>query len=59
MTRTALKPTGGVLAGARRFQIALGPFPAGHALRFTFRCDDEECSCATGGLPDEQVVRFE
>ena len=57
-TRALLQPTGGVLAGARRFQVTLGPFPVGHVLRFRYRCNDEECHCAGGCIPDEQTVQI-
>lgn len=58
-TRTLLRPTGGVLAGARRQQAAIGPFPAGRAVHFRFRCDPTECRCANGCIPDEQIVAIE
>jgi alpha-amylase/alpha-mannosidase (GH57 family) len=56
--RATLAPTGGVLAGARRFQVALGPFPSGERLQFRFRCNDEECHCVGGCIPDEQSVEL-
>ncbi len=54
--RAPLAPTGGVLAGSRRFQRVLGPFPGARVVRFRFRCNDEECHCAAGCVPDEQTV---
>jgi alpha-amylase/alpha-mannosidase (GH57 family) len=43
--RTAgLTAVGGVMAGARRFQVTLGPFPAeAHALTFRFHCEHVGC----------------
>jgi len=58
-TRVSLRPTGGVLAGARRFQVVLGPFPAERLLRFHFRCAREECHCAGGCIPEEQTITIE
>ena len=41
---TALVPVGGVMAGARRFQITLGPFPASaRRLAFVFSCEHPGC----------------
>ena len=45
----ALTAVGGVMAGTRRFQITLGPFPASaQRLEFTFRCEHPGCD---GGGP--------
>jgi hypothetical protein len=52
-----LAPTGGVLAGARRFQVALGPFPPGKRVQFRFRCNDEECRCVGGRIPESSRWR--
>lgn len=53
----ALAPVGGVMAGACRYAIILGPFPAGTVVRFRFRCQHEGCPgtgpCCRG---DEHVV---
>ena len=39
-----LVPVGGVMAGARRFQITLGPFPASaRRLAFRFHCEHAGC----------------
>ena len=39
-----LVPVGGVMAGARRFQVTLGPFPAEvHRLTFQFFCEHLGC----------------
>ena len=44
----ALTAVGGVMAGTRRFQILLGPFPtSAQRLEFSFRC--EHPGCAGGG----------
>lgn len=44
-----LAPVGGVMAGTRRFQITLGPFPASvQRLEFSFRCEHHGCE---GGAP--------
>jgi hypothetical protein len=52
-----LGPVGGVMAGAARYAITLGPFEAGTAVRFRFRCSHPECAgdspCCRG---DERVV---
>ena len=56
--RTPLAPTGGVLAGSRRFELALGPFPTGERVRFRFRCNDQECHCVRGCVPEEQSVEL-
>lgn len=40
----ALAPTGGVMAGARRYHLTLGPFsPDVPAIRFRFRCTQPGC----------------
>jgi hypothetical protein len=40
----SLTPVGGVMAGARRYQITLGPFPApAKALTFRFYCEHPGC----------------
>lgn len=53
----SLGPVGGVMAGASRYAITLGPFPAGTVLRFRFRCQHAGCPgtglCCRG---DEHVV---
>ena len=51
---------GGVIAGARRFQVTLGPFPASaHLLTFRFRCEHPGCDgrarCCAG---EPQEIRF-
>lgn len=56
MVTARLVPSGGVLAGSRRFQTALGPFATGRLVHFRFRCGDEDCHCATGCVSDEQTV---
>jgi hypothetical protein len=39
-----LLPEGGVMAGVSRYQLMLGPFPAGaHEIRFTFECTHVGC----------------
>ena len=44
-----LAAVGGVMAGARRFQITLGPFPSSaERLEFRFRCEHPGC---VGGAP--------
>jgi alpha-amylase/alpha-mannosidase (GH57 family) len=58
VTWAPLVPTGGVLAGARRFQASLGPFPAGATLHFRFRCHERDCHCAGGCVPDEQTIQI-
>lgn len=41
----ALVPVGGVMAGARRFQVTLGPFPApARGLVFRFYCEHPGCT---------------
>jgi alpha-amylase/alpha-mannosidase (GH57 family) len=55
-----LVAVGGVMAGARRFQITLGPFPpAATRLTFRFRCEHPGCDgrapCCAG---EEQEIRF-
>jgi len=45
-TNSTLTPVGGVLAGACRYAVTLGPFPAGTTLAFRFRCQHPGC---TGG----------
>lgn len=56
----ALVPVGGVMTGARRFQITLGPFPAPiQRLAFRFYCEHPGCRheapcCASG--PQEITV---
>ena len=57
----ALAPVGGVMAGQRRFDATLGPFPSGaQKLRFRFVCTHDDCSrrhlCCRG---DDQVVHLE
>jgi hypothetical protein len=53
----AMHPVGGVMAGAARYAITLGPFSAGTAVRFRFRCQHPDCDgdspCCRG---DERVV---
>ena len=56
-----LTPAGGVMAGARRFHVSLGPFEApAQELRFRFLCRHPGCSgedrCCS---PDERLVRIE
>ena len=42
--RQALSPVGGVMAGASRYHITLGPFPeSARELRFRFECKHEGC----------------
>jgi hypothetical protein len=53
--RRSLAAVGGVMAGARRFQITLGPFSASaKRLEFTFRCEHPGCPgsapCCAGEL---------
>lgn len=55
---TPLVPSGGVLAGSRRYQASLGPFPTGRSLRFEFRCNHEDCHCAAGCTPSEQMLEI-
>lgn len=55
-----LVPVGGVMAGTRRFQITLGPFPEwADALRFHFCCEHPGCThefpCC---LSEPQEIRF-
>ena len=45
---TTLEPLTGVLAGAQRHEVALGPFSAGERIRFRF-----ECARRPGGCGDE------
>ena len=56
----ALTAVGGVMAGARRFQITVGPFPASaQRLEFSFRC--EHPGCAGGGpccAGEPQTIAF-
>ncbi len=41
-----LQPVGGVLAGARRFEIPLGAIAAAaRTIRFRFLCEHERCAC--------------
>jgi len=53
----ALRPVGGVMAGAARYAVTLGPFPASSVVRFTFRCGQPGCAgdspCCRG---DERAV---
>jgi alpha-amylase/alpha-mannosidase (GH57 family) len=56
----ALAPVGGVMAGTRRFQITLGPFPAeADGLRFRFCCEHPGCAhefpCC---FSEPQEIRF-
>jgi len=57
--RYPLTATGGVMAGARRFQVALGPFgPATKEITFVFHCEHEGCEggpCCLG-LVNKVVV---
>lgn len=55
---TNLVPSGGVLAGSRRYQAALGPFANGRNLRFEFRCDDDNCHCTGGCMSGEQMIEI-
>jgi hypothetical protein len=55
-----LVAVGGVMAGARRFQVTLGPFPASaKRLTFRFRCEHPGCDgrapCCAG---EAQEIRF-
>jgi alpha-amylase/alpha-mannosidase (GH57 family) len=55
-----LVAVGGVMAGARRFQTTLGPFPVtANLLTFRFRCEHPGCDgrapCCAG---EPQVIRF-
>ncbi len=45
---TALEPMTGILAGAQRHEVTLGPFAAGERIRFRF-----ECSRRPGGCGEE------
>jgi alpha-amylase/alpha-mannosidase (GH57 family) len=53
----AMHPVGGVMAGAARYAVTLGPFSAGTAVRFRFRCRHPDCDgdspCCQG---EERVV---
>jgi len=56
----SLIAVGGVMAGARRFQVTLGPFPASaQRLVFRFRCEHVACeggsACCLGGV---QTITF-
>lgn len=61
LTTESLVPVGGVMAGARRHSITLGPFPEGAGLvRFGFRCMHPGCDCRDACCRgDEHVVRIE
>jgi alpha-amylase/alpha-mannosidase (GH57 family) len=52
-----LRPVGGVMAGAARYAVTLGPFTKPGAVRFRFRCRHPDCGgdalCCQG---DERVV---
>lgn len=55
-----LVAVGGVMAGARRFQVTLGPFPVtANRLTFRFRCEHSGCDgrapCCAG---EPQKIRF-
>lgn len=55
-----LMAVGGVMAGARRLQVTLGPFPvSAKRLRFRFRCEHPGCDgrapCCAG---EAQEMRF-
>lgn len=55
-----LVAVGGVMAGARRFQVVLGPFPASaQCVEFRFRCEHPRCDgtspCCAG---EAQIVRL-
>lgn len=40
-----LKPAGGVMAGAQRYSVTIGPIPKGaHVVRFRFSCTHADCS---------------
>jgi alpha-amylase/alpha-mannosidase (GH57 family) len=39
-----LKPVGGVMAGAARYAVTLGPFPESIVVRFRFRCGQPGCA---------------
>lgn len=53
-----LAPVGGVMAGVRRYQLGLGPFPAGK-LYFRFRCTQPSCNhCNSGCREDMQTVEI-
>jgi hypothetical protein len=53
-----LMAVGGVMAGARRHQITLGPFAPSQRIRFRFRCRHDSCDhahpCCHG--EDERVL---
>ena len=56
----SLAAMGGVMAGARRFQVTLGPFPLGaQRLTFEFHCEHPGCdgrSPCCGGEPQELML---
>jgi len=47
LTESPLSPVGGVMAGACRYAVTLGPFPAGTTLAFRFRCQHPGCTGET------------
>jgi alpha-amylase/alpha-mannosidase (GH57 family) len=55
-------PVGGVIAGARRFQVTLGPFPAGaRRVRLHFSCEHPGCAhdatCTLSGVHEIALER--
>jgi alpha-amylase/alpha-mannosidase (GH57 family) len=58
---TLLEPVGGVMAGAQRYSLTLGPFPKGASLvRLRFECMHRGCDCRDACCRgDEHVVRIE
>jgi alpha-amylase/alpha-mannosidase (GH57 family) len=60
LTESPLNPVGGVMAGACRYAVTLGPFPAGTTLGFHFRCQYPGCTgddaCCRGREQTVKVV---
>jgi hypothetical protein len=56
-----MAPAGGVMAGARRHHVTLGPFPSeARVLHFRFECTHPGCDHQGAcGSPTEHVVEIE